>query len=201
MQRLFVTLILIFAIAQPAFAAQSKAKKTASFGKWQYSSITDSLDDTKEYHLTIKADSGTNRLGKPITMQFYCAKDASGLTMQWNEYIAGDITQVMMRYDKGEAESTNWMVDRQHIGAFYHGSDSMNDMLRKISKANTLTTQVDPYMEPPLIAIFDVRKLAVALDRLKSKCPMIDLTEPAEIPDEPTTESISNQPSLPAQAH
>ena len=135
--------------------------------------------DNTEYHLSINADKGTNPHGKPVSLEFYCSIGSEGFELYWGEYIADDDgwTYVTMRFDKDSPGTTRWLVSRDHLGAFTDSSYDPDDLLEIMINAHYLIVEVWPYMKPALIATFDVRKLKVALDRLKNKGQTIDFTK------------------------
>jgi len=188
MNKISILLITIMLITTPAFSAQNKTMKSKqSTGKWKVDSKIDPIDDARINYLTLKADKGSSISGTPFKLILRCTENKMDLFIIWNEYISEDQPQITLRFDKAVAENYLWHASTDHAATFYNDYE-INDLLRKLTKTHIFIAQVTPYQKPPSTALFDVRYLQSALDKLVKQCPLIDLAgKPNETESSNTT--------------
>lgn len=149
---------------QLAHAAPTEAQSAT--GKWQLKDHTNPLDDTVDITLTLLADSGGNRSGRPFMLTAHCDSHKTQLAISWYAYL-GSQASVTLRIGSGEANTTRWDVssDKQTTMSTVPVK-TLKDMLN----ANKMVAQVTPFNQKPYTAIFDLSGLEAAIEPVRATC-------------------------------
>lgn len=144
-------------------AVQAKGGNT---GKWVLDNKHNLIDDSVTITLTLIADSGGTRFGKPIELVARCASNKTEVLINWQTYL-GSQADVTLRIGAGDANTSGWNVlsDRQ---ATYHPAPVK--MLKDMLAANKMVAQVTPFNVNPFTAIFDTSGLNEAIKPLRETC-------------------------------
>ncbi|WP_417618347.1 type VI secretion system-associated protein TagO [Oceanisphaera sp.] len=135
-------------------------------GKWVLDKQKNPIDDSRTVTLTLKADSGGSRFGKPITLVARCHSNKTEVLINWRAYL-GSEANVTLRIGDGDASTSRWelLSDRQ---ASYHSTPIK--MLKDLLAADKMVAQVTPFNVSPSIAIFDTSGLDQAIKPLRETC-------------------------------
>ena len=135
-------------------------------GKWVLDNKNNLIDDSVTITLTLTADSGGTRFGKPIELIARCASNKTEVLINWRTYL-GSQASVTLRIGAGDANTSRWDVssDRQ---ATYHPAPVK--MLKDMLAADNMVAQVTPFNVNPFTAIFDTSGLDEAIKPLRETC-------------------------------
>lgn len=146
---------------------QSEPTKISGKGKWLVSVKTNPVDDSKTVVLALRADSGSSKWGKPVTLIARCKSNTTELYISWNDYL-GRNAEVLTRVGTQDAITKDWGLSTDSQATFHpRGTISF---IKKMMEADKLVAQVTPYNESPVTAIFDTAGLESAIKPLRETC-------------------------------
>lgn len=152
--------------AYPPNDRQAVQVQGGNTGKWVLDNQHNLIDDSATITLTLTADSGGTRFGKPIELVARCASNKTEVRINWRAYL-GSQANVTLRIGAGDANTSRWDVssDRQ---ATYHPAPVK--MLKDMLTADKMVAQVTPFNVNPFTAIFDTSGLNEAIKPLRETC-------------------------------
>ena len=104
-------------------------------------------------------------------MSFQCAP-GSGVTarIDWGRFISSFSTEVGFKVDDGKFMWLKWKVDGSEKVTLSPSADDTARLTAAMREGNTLTVDVSPYSEGPVVVTFDLTGFADALATLESGC-------------------------------
>ncbi|NCF07994.1 type VI secretion protein [Kosakonia sp. MH5] len=157
------------AVLPPSAAVNDET--TAGTGKWQVSSKTSPVDDTKNVYLILAAnESIRSQFGESITPNLFitCREKKTELYLNWDVFIGTDEASMLYRLDKQKAKTQTWDISSDNKAVFYRGN--VVEFVKTLAKANGMYTQITPYGESPVSVSFDLSGLSEALKPLQKAC-------------------------------
>ena len=139
--------------------------KPASFvgkGKW-YVSVD---GGSKAVTLTLNADSGKNRWGKPVYLVVRCKSNTTDLYIGWNDYL-GREASVLTRVGTNKAITQSWSMSTDK-NTTYHNEPI--PFIKELLDSPKLVTQVTLYNESSVTAVFNTAGLANIIQPLRDRC-------------------------------
>ncbi|NQZ40830.1 MAG: hypothetical protein HRT96_12260 [Moritella sp.] len=139
--------------------------KPASFvgkGKW-YVSVD---GGSKAVTLTLNADSGKNRWGKPVYLVVRCKSNTTDLYIGWNDYL-GREASVLTRVGTNKAITQSWSMSTDK-NTTYHNEPI--PFIKELLDSSKLVTQVTLYNESSVTAVFNTAGLANIIQPLRDRC-------------------------------
>jgi hypothetical protein len=146
-----------------------------SEGKWLALSGTNPLDDTRTVGCILRADSGTSAFGEAVTLVLRCQSGVTEAYINWGSYLA-DETTVTWRIGSAPSVTSEWSESSDNTRTFFPSwtsqptASSPIKFIRTLMATDQFVARILPYMEDPITAVFDVRGLAAAVQRLKVPC-------------------------------
>ena len=147
-------------------AQATPAEAKSATGKWQLEDHTNPLDDTVDITLTLLADSGTNRSGRPFMLTAHCDSHKTQLAISWYAYL-GSQASVTLRIGSGEANTSRWDVSADKQATI---STVPVQTLKDMLSADKMVAQVTPFNQKPYTAIFDLSGLEAAIEPVRATC-------------------------------
>tara|TARA_R110002110_G_scaffold301156_1_gene515216 strand:- start:180979 stop:181590 length:612 start_codon:yes stop_codon:yes gene_type:complete len=135
-------------------------------GKWSVRVETNPLDDTTTVTLVLRADEGESRFGTPVGMVARCQSGETDIFIAWSEYLGSEAV-VTHRIGQNDAVRSRWALSTDSQATFFNNPQ---DLLEQMLGEERLVTQVTPYNENPVTAIFDIRGLENAITPLRETC-------------------------------
>lgn len=145
---------------------QTKKVNVSGNGKWVVDVATNPIDDSKTVTLLLKADEGKNRWGSPVAMLARCRSNETDLFIVWNDYL-GSEADVLSRVGTEKARTRRWSMSTDKKATFHPHPIAF---LKSMMEADSLVTQVTPYNESPVTAVFDIKGLNEAIKPLRETC-------------------------------
>ena len=104
-------------------------------------------------------------------MEFRCESSGS-LTarIDWQRFISSFSTEVGFKVDDGKFMWLKWKVDSSEKVTLSPSADDTKRLTEAMSGGTTLTVDVSPYSEGPVVVTFDLDGFGAALDTLTSAC-------------------------------
>ena len=139
-------------------------------GKWQTEVTTDPTDDSACYHFTLKADTGTDSLGNPVSLHVRESNSGIEVYLHWgnvswfvNSVTDNNMQTVLSRVGIHEAGRRRWKVSNDRKGTFLVGFNDNCHCIRSLMDEETAVFQVTPDQSNSITATFDVRGLQAAM--------------------------------------
>ncbi len=145
---------------------QAQPVNVSGNGKWAVNVETNPIDDSKTVTLLLMADEGKNRWGRPIAMLVRCRSNETDLFIAWNDYL-GSEADVLSRVGSDKARTRRWSMSTDKKATFHPQPIAF---LKSMMEADSLVTQVTPYNESPVTAVFDIKGLSEAIKPLRETC-------------------------------
>lgn len=149
--------------------------ETTKAGFWRVRVRTNLIDDTSTVTLSLEAETGTSRLGDPITFVARCQSNKTEAYVIWGDYLGDDSRDVSsewknvtVRIGEGEARRERWGVSTDHEATF--APNWAGNLLKELLDEDRLVLQTIPYGENPTTAIFDISGLRGVLGELAGTC-------------------------------
>jgi len=149
--------------------------ETTKAGLWRLHTRTNPIDDTSTVTLSLEAETGTSRLGNPITFVARCKSSKTETYVIWGDYLGDDSRDVysewknvIVRIGEGEARKERWGVSTDREATF--APDWAGSLLKEMLDEDRLVLQTIPYGENPNTAIFDISGLRNILGELAGTC-------------------------------
>jgi len=139
-------------------------------GKWTVREDKSPIDDSTNVYLSLSANESVKSRWERVrpSLHLRCAENKTNLFIVWNMYLGLDSTNMLVRFDKEKAESSEWYIStdakavfarRGHIG-----------LAKRIMNHNQMLAQITPYGESPVMVTFDVSGLEEAIKPLRKAC-------------------------------
>lgn len=164
----------IDATPAPAVPEPSRAEDLGS-GKWRLRTETNPIDDTKTVTLSLAAETGTSRLGDPVTFIARCKSNKTEAYVVWGDFLGDDSGNVYsewkivtVRIGAGDAREERWGVSTDRKATF--APSWAGNLLKELLGEDRLVLQTIPYGENPITAIFGVTGLRDVLGELAGTC-------------------------------
>jgi type VI secretion system protein VasI len=155
------------------YKAAVASNSSNSMGKWRARSKADPITDIVIASLTLTAESGTSRLGEPVTLHLRCDDSKTEAYINWNSYMT-DSAQVTTRVDKNTPQKTEWQSDTSKTVSFYprlpHPELDAQLFVKELTTGTTLIARATPYNEAPITAVWDLTGIMSATKDLRSSC-------------------------------
>ena len=145
----------------------SSTPQSVGTGKWEVEVETNPVDDSKTVTAYLAADSGKNRWNRPVVAIARCQSNSTDFFISWGDYLAGDGADVLTRIGSNPATTEEWSLSTNKKATF---KEKPITFLKKMAKEDKLVTQVTPFNQSPVTAIFDIRGLDEALKPLREAC-------------------------------
>lgn len=136
-------------------------------GKWLVEVDTNPIDDSKKITMTLEADKGMSRFGKPIALAVRCESNTTDFYIIWHDYLGSRNPQVLTRIGQEKAKTSNWSLSTDNQVTF---RNKPIKFLHEMMSADQLIAQVTPYNESPVTAIFDTTGMKNAIQPLRDTC-------------------------------
>ena len=146
---------------------QSKPVNVTGNGKWAVSAKENPIDDSRTATLILDADSGKSKWAKPIGLIIRCQSNETKLYISWQDYL-GSEAYVLTRIGSNKAKTKRWSLSTDSRATFYPGTPIQ--FIKKMTTSNKLVSQVTPYNENPITAIFDTTGLKNAIKTVQETC-------------------------------
>ncbi len=143
---------------------QKQSLKTNDVGKWDISVDINPIDDSKTVVLLLKADNKSGR--SSVSLIARCKSNKTNVYINWNNYL-GRNSNVLTRIGSNKAITQKWSLSTDSKATFHPSAVAF---LKDLLKGNKLVTQITPYNESPVTAIFDTTNLINAIKPLKETC-------------------------------
>jgi type VI secretion system protein VasI len=146
-------------------------------GKWQSTSQSNPLDDTKTVVFALEADSGASAWGKKAVLVLRCRSGVTEAYVSWGDYL-GDETSVTWRVGSALATTAEWSMSTDKEATFFPsqtysltaGPRTPLELVRALLAADQFVAQITPYLESTITAVFDIRGLSEAVRSLQVPC-------------------------------
>ena len=148
-------------------AVETGLKESSGVGKWNVSSETNPIDDSKTVFARLTADEGISRWKKPVSLLVRCKSDKTEFYITWHDYLGRD-AYVLTRVGSDKPQTKKWSLSSDSKATF-HPSGTIA-FLKQMEKNDKFLAQVTPYNESPLTAIFDTTGMSEALKPIKETC-------------------------------
>lgn len=135
-------------------------------GKWVVDNKKNPINDSRTVTLTLKADSGGTRFGKPITLVARCESNKTELLINWRAYL-GSQADVTLRIGAGDAKTSSWDVSSDKQATY---NRTPTEMLKEMLAADKMVAQVTPFNVDPYTAVFNISGLDQAIKPLRETC-------------------------------
>lgn len=149
--------------------------ETAESGSWRVNVRTNPIDDTSTVTLSLDSQTGTSRLGDPITFVARCQSNKTEAYVIWGDYLGDDSRDVYsewknvtVRIGEREAKQERWGVSTDREATF--APNWAGNLLKELLDEERLVLQTIPYGENPNTAIFDISGLRSVLGELAATC-------------------------------
>lgn len=129
----------------------SEDKTTES--KWEVSTRTDPMDDSKKIFFMLPAGSSTAY--DQVVMFIRYQNGSTELFVAWDEYLS-DNTRMTIRFGDNNPYTENWSKSADSTAVFCKNPVSF---IQKIAEHDKLVLRITPYSEGPKTAVFDIRGL------------------------------------------
>lgn len=146
---------------------QANPVNVSGVGKWDVSSTSNPIDDSKTVVLMLAADSGKTKWGKSIYMTIRCQSNETDLYIAWGDYL-GSSASVLTRIGSSAAVTKKWLLSTDKQAAF-HPSGAIS-FIKSMMESNKFVAQVTPYNESPSTAVFNTAGLKNAIKPLRETC-------------------------------
>jgi len=119
---------------------------------------------------TIKDEYAQNDVTPRI--EFRCTTgDPSVLaSVDWGRFISAFSTEVGFKVDDGKFMWLKWKVDGSERVTYSPSVDDSAKLIDAMSNGETLTVDVSPYSEGPVVVTYDLAGFAAALEGLRKNC-------------------------------
>ncbi|KXO13149.1 hypothetical protein AKG98_3365 [Moritella sp. JT01] len=149
------------AVAKKLNVRQVKPASFVGKGKWYVS-----VDDSKGVTLTLNADSGKNRWGKPVYLAVRCKNNTTDLYIGWNDYLGREASvQTQVGTHKAITQSWSMSTDKNTT---YHNEPIT--FIKEMLDSPKLVTQVTLYNKSAVTAVFNTSGLANIIKPLRERC-------------------------------
>jgi len=149
------------AVAKKLNVRQVKPASFVGKGKWYVS-----VDGSKAITLTLNADSGKNRWGKPVSLVVRCKNNTTDLYIGWNDYL-GLEASVLSQVGTHKAMTQNWSMSTDK-NTTYHNEPI--PFIKEMLDSPKLVTQVTLYNKSAITAVFNTSGLENIIKPLRERC-------------------------------
>jgi len=149
------------AVAKKLNVRQVKPASFVGKGKWYVS-----VDDAKAITLTLNADSGKNRWGKPVSLVVSCKNNTTDLYIGWNDYL-GLEASVLTQVGTHKAMTQSWSMSTDK-NTTYHSEPI--PFIKEMLDSPKLVTQVTLYNKSAVTAVFNTSGLENIIKPLRERC-------------------------------
>ena len=120
-----VSIFLIFILMLNAELALSMTDEGQGAGasKWKQSVETNVFDDTKTVTLSLVADLGQTKFGKPVVVVLRCQSNMTEIYIARNEFLGLEAQPVRTRVGIDEATTMDWSLSPDKQATFYPRGD------------------------------------------------------------------------------
>lgn len=154
-------------VSPPSSVKSSKIKNT---GKWQISTATSQIDDSKNVNLWVMADdyikSGYDEVRPKLFVR--CSENKTSAFITWDLYLGLDSTSMLTRLDSENAVTNSWSISTDNKAVFTKANDVT--YVKSLFGHDRLLVQITPYGANPVIAIFSITGLKEAVTPLRKAC-------------------------------
>lgn len=152
------------------YSAALASNLSNSTAKWRTSSDTDPITDVVIVRLSLTAETGTSKLGEPITLHLRCDDGRVDVYINWNDYMT-DSALVTTRVDKNTPQTKMWGSDTSKTASFYPTTQfDARQFVKELVTGTKLVARATPYNEVPITAIWDLSGVVAATEELRVAC-------------------------------
>ena len=119
---------------------------------------------------TIKDASAQNDVTPRIEFRCTPGDPAVTASVDWGRFISAFSTEVGFKVDDGRFMWLKWKVDSSEQVTYSPSVDDSAKLIEALSTGSTLTVDVSPYSEGPVVVTYDLAGLAAALAGLRERC-------------------------------
>ncbi|EAN0852604.1 type VI secretion protein [Salmonella enterica] len=155
----------------PPIKDEAKAETLPDVGKWQTSTETSPVDDSKNIYLSLSAEQTISTgLDHGVTPQIWitCREKKTNLYIDWSTFLGTEETEVLYRLGKNKAKVANWDMSTDNKAVFYRGN--VVSFIKTLMQTNTMFVRVVPYGESPVSTSFTITGLKDAIKPLQQAC-------------------------------
>lgn len=119
---------------------------------------------------TIKDQTAQNDVTPRIEIR--CTPGDSTLTarIDWGRFISSFSTEVGFKVDDGRFMWLKWKVESNEQVTYSPSSDDSAKLIAAMSSGSTLTVDVSPYSEGPVVVTYNLTGFPAELEALKARC-------------------------------
>jgi type VI secretion system protein VasI len=157
----------------PRDSAGSESSEAADWraggsGDWVVDESVNPLDDTPMVVVSLKAASGAAKSGEAAELVLRCLSARTEVYLNWNAPLGRDGAAVTTRVGAEPALTRRWGLSTDARETFYPADDIA--FIRQLAAVDRLVAQAVPAGEDPIVAVFQLRGLEVALTPLRAAC-------------------------------
>lgn len=136
--------------------------------EWISSIKLDPINDSKIITLSLLANSqmGSDD-SKPLSLNIRCTNFETEAFIKWGTYV-GIEPNVTLRIGSEKAVTREWLISTDGTATFY--PRRVVNLIKRIMKENRLVARITPYMENPLVGVFNVTGLSKVIQPLRDTC-------------------------------
>lgn len=105
-------------------------------------------------------------------IEFRCAPGDPAITarVDWARFISSFSTEVGFKVDDGRFMWLKWRVDGSEKVTYSPSADDSARLIEAMKSGQTLTVDVTPYSEGPVVVTYDLAGFSESLDALRASC-------------------------------
>jgi type VI secretion system protein VasI len=140
-------------------------------GNWGLSVEQSPIDSRDNSSLSLQAQLPVKSRTQTVTpeLRLSCIDGVSKVVVSWSVYLGKNSTKVLSKFDRADPSTIKWLINDDDKQTVFYRGDSI-DYVRQLIKHRDLAIQITPYNAPPVVASFDISKLADTLAPLNLSC-------------------------------
>ena len=105
-------------------------------------------------------------------IEFRCTPGDPAITarVDWSRFISSFSTEVGFKVDDGRIMWLKWRVDSSEKVTYSPSGDDSARLIEAMKGGQTLTVDVAPYSEGPVVVTYDLAGFSESLDALRASC-------------------------------
>ena len=119
---------------------------------------------------TIKDETARNDVTPRI--EFRCTPGDPSITanIDWGRFISSFSTEVGFKVDDGKFMWLKWKVDNSEQVTVSPSAEDSARLIEALNEGSTLTVDVLPYSEGPVVVTYNLAGFPAAIESLRSRC-------------------------------
>jgi len=119
---------------------------------------------------TIKDEYAQNDVTPRIEFRCTVGDPSVIASIDWGRFISAFSTEVGFKVDDGKFMWLKWKVDGSEQVTYSPSVDDSAKLIEALSAGSTLTVDVSPYSEGPVVVTYDLAGFTAALEGLRESC-------------------------------